>query len=305
MKRVCKLAGVLISLSLIMVIFQALNVFAATPQIQKLITYKNAGNGASAAFDVDGDGRKDTIKLIYRKNGQYDYNGLIVQINGKNKLSVACPDLISAHMDGIVLENGRRYLYIKWHDPYDDGMGALYYMNNNKLLKAYDFTKMVKTKTIPIGNGYKTKSPAGIDQAEPVKVNGNRIDFFGLVDFKAIGLTYLNVSLVPGKDGSLKRSSNYCTICETAYGRNNLVMPGKYYKLNQKVYLYKKPNAKKVRFTVRKGTKVKLSKVYFGNKAAYVKVTTKSGKSGWLNLYMPTKNKVYQKTICSKFLHGM
>ena len=282
--------GLILFLTAILLIgIMAVPVFADAPGVYDIDRLILSGSKETIDLerDITGDGIADKLTVVCSKQGgdqDFFYRRINIAVNGKSPLSYyhksGFYDLV---VKECVLRNGKKYLYLVTEGEDDNPyLSGLFQYSGGKLKSAYDFNHMVKSKKIG-----KSKSPAGL-RIQDLSVKDNSISFMGAAQFSGTGYTYLRFSLTPNKDGTLRRTSNIGEI-EYVSGRN--LNTKRTYKAQGKLKVYKSATSKKVKFKLKKGTKVKVQKVYFGNKKARILIRTTKGKTGWVDMLTGVKVK--------------
>lgn len=246
--------------------------FAASPKAYKgaeIHTLKT--DTVYTKYDITGDGKPDSIKIeaLYDCYSLYDVKEYFyVHVNDKSwRFDTAYYD-VKARL--IKLANGTPYLYLRaWIDNGDAEVCGLWKIKGDKLRKVVDCNKGFGGKI-----GY---HPSG----DIKKVSGNSITF-----------TFSQMSLYAGyisadftykyKKGTLKKASNTGKM-QVGFkkGQNT-------YKALKKIKAYKNTNCKSIKFTIKKGQKVKFLKAYVKGSTVRFQVRA-GGKTGWLKV--PTSSR--------------
>lgn len=226
-------------------------------------TYKN--------FDITGDKKNDTIKLYKHKITGYDefynYDKVIVYVNGKQKiLSVKNGKSLSMEAKLIKLNNKIFLLINGYAENYCDNWQVLYQYKNSKFVKAYDF------KNITSKYGYAPHTSIAKVSENKIYVEHSLIsDSLGCVNFQYI---------YQYKNEKVSRTSNTANV--SWEGFNDDYQSVKYGTMAVNKTMYTSPTSHKKKGVIKKGTKVKPTKIYMTGSQIYIQLKTKSGKTGWV-----------------------
>lgn len=261
MRKWMKMWLTVVSALTIVFCLQPLTSQAANPTeagLQADVTYRN--------YDITGDRKADRILIKTIRKSSYggDYGtGINVLINGKSAYRFNKEIFYSVNVRIYTLKNGKPFLYLYCAGDNDDGPSMLLQYKSKKLKKVIDFQKMF--------SGY-GNHPSG----EVVSVSGNSIKArFHLMSYTLGASQYTYTYKYKG--GTLKRSSDTGNV-ETMYtmsGQTKVMTAGKELKA------YTSVKGKKKAFTVKKGEKVTVNKIYQGKYGVWIGVKYK-GKSGYL-----------------------
>lgn len=217
-------------------------------------------NQTYTEYDITGDGQPDRIMI----ESYYNYDGqssrFYVNINDTYWTFNTFHYGIITRL--VKLANGTPYLYLcAWADNADAEVCGLYQNKGNRLQRVVDCNKGFGTKI-----GY---HPGG----DIAKVSGNSITF-----------TFRQMSYYAGqisadftykyKNGSLRKTSNTGKL---EVGRKKAKNT---YKALKTIKVYKNTKCKSVKFTVKKGQKVKFLKAYVKGNTVRFQVRA-GGKTGW------------------------
>lgn len=255
----------LLAVGMILGVIDCTPVQAATASV---VTFKESKTYTK--YDVTGDGVKDTVSFKSEMKKVFTFSAYV---NDECALTVELdgyPDYIST-IKLVTLKNGKKYLYL--HLAGDDDMGPydLYTYKNGKFEKEVNLIKNVP-------NGY-------MPTAQISKVSGNKIYFKNTYCSNVLGGIIYNTTY-KYKSGKLKLTSNTYKIA--GYGRaekGGIAKKTSTFSLAKSVKLYSKKTLKGKTFTLSKGTKVKVTKIYITSKTVSYYVKTSNGKSGWLKDY--------------------
>jgi hypothetical protein len=221
-------------------------------------------------YDVTGDGKKDTVSFKSEMKNVFTFRAYV---NKKCALTVELDDYPYYYttIKLITLKNGKKYLYLHLAGDDDDGPYDLYTYKNGKFKKEVNLIKNVP-------NGY-------MPTPEISKVSGNKIYFKTTYCTDVVGGMRYNFTY-QYKSGKLKLTSN--TFKVTGYGissKGGIAKKAGTFSLAKSVKLYSKKTLKGKTFTLSKGTKVKVTKIYITSKTVSYYVKASNGKSGWLKDY--------------------
>lgn len=212
-------------------------------------------------FDVTGDKKKDTVKIVYTpKDGlQYEEDvvgQLKIFVNGKCVFKQKRSQRPEWLVQIIQLKNGKVFFSIQstigsWDAP-DKG---LYQYRSGKLKKVLDL------------------NPFYIRGYEVVKVTGNKIILRAEGSFNLTGHIAYDVSLVY-KKGKLRLASKRmkCYGCRTGRGYENV------WTATHTMKVYKKMGSKKVAFKIKEDSKITIKKVIYEKNKIYFQVQELTGK---------------------------
>lgn len=209
-------------------------------------------------YDVTGDGKEDTVRIVITNNQDEQYSGTIkVYVNDNIVFDQTRePDPVW-RVKLIKLDNGNVFFDIESTIVSDDaGQHKIYEWKDGKLKTVYDFQK------------YYDKY-AAYYSVDVVKVSGNTIKTKVTAQFYITGMIGFDMNVVY-KDGKFKRTSN--SFSPKYKSRKNKWTAGR------KIKVYKKAGAKKIAYTLKKGNTVKLDKILYKNNKVYFKVKRSKGK---------------------------
>lgn len=220
-------------------------------------------NQTYTKYDITGDEKPDSILIEthYNYYGQSDY--FYVNINGDRWRFDAYHYSVTARL--ITLANGTPYLYLCAAADNDDAeVCSIWKKDGDYLRRVIDCNKGFGTKI-----GY---HPGG----DIAKVSGNSITFtFTQMSYYAGGIsadfTYKY------KNGSLKKTSSTGKLQVGSKKTKNT------YRALKKIKVYKNTKCKSVKFTIKKGQKVKFLKAYVKGNTVRFQVKA-GGKTGWVKL---------------------
>lgn len=218
-------------------------------------------NQTHAVGDLTGDGVADEVKVLLNEDGNgYFHNQVKIYVNNRLMLNEESP-ASTWGVRCLNFDNGKSALYLIWgqgsrmmryHGLFD-------FPSNDRMHQLADFYRLY-----PIGSG--------MNSGCSIKGNGVTVSiyqhgFTGSPPFHD-DLTY-KVKFKWSGDRFI-RASNTCDV-KTSWSAT----PYYSYKL------YRSPGSKKVITTVKKNAKVKGVSIRFVGKKCYMKIKTKSGKTGW------------------------
>lgn len=245
--------------------------FAASPKATKGATIHTLKPDTTyTKYDITGDGQPDTIEVETDYYFHWDDAGecFYVNINGDRWRFDTRYYGIRARL--VNLANGTPYLYLcAWSDNDDAEVCSLWKKDGDYLRRVIDCNKGFGSKI-----GY---HPGG----DIKKVSGNSITFtFTQMSYYAGGIsadfTYKY------KNGTLKKTSSTGKIQVGPKKAKNT------YKALKKIKAYKNTKCKSVKFTIKKGQKVKFLKAYVKGNTVRFQVKA-GGRTGWLKV--PTSSR--------------
>lgn len=221
-------------------------------------------NKATSAYDITGDGKKDTIRITASHDSFTDmYYNLTVYVNRKQVFRDPEKSFYFYDFEGALytLKNGKPFLYL--FNPGDDYYGSvcgLFQYRSGKLRSVFNFNTFYR--------------PGYHNGGEVVKVSGNSMTVrLGTMSYALAGFSadfVLNY-----KNGTLALASRTGTIHQIG-----AQLPA-YPKLRYNVKLYSSRTSSKSAGTLKRGTGVKITKVYVGRKFVRFLMISQSGKRGW------------------------
>lgn len=278
MKKINRFLGILAITFGLFVLLGAGKVSAATAGL----LYTGTFNGSTTLtnYDVTGDGKADTFALtVYGQ--KYAIRSYKVTVNGTGGLSVNTPCL-DITVQIVRLKNGSVFTRIAANDENGDAtVDQIYRYSGGKYVSVFDLTHLVKSRTIT-RSGYKSKFDGHLDFVEIKAVKGNKITVDAAVQPPATGITKFRFYLKPSGN-KLVRTSKTASLRKVS--GSNQCQPGKYVKALKKLTVYKSSTSSSKKFTVKKGEKFKAVSLYLSNGKCRLKIKTKSGKTGWINIF--------------------
>lgn len=221
-------------------------------------------------YDITGDGVKDTLLVKEEGNPDYDAKDVVeVFVNDKSVLRLKAYSFYTTDITLICLENGKVFLHLNPTGDNDDGPSIIYQYRDDHLTEVANFGNL--TKKMGYHNLAYIKS-----------VKKNKIVVKNMTQSYAVAGISFECTYEYKNNGLKLTSKTYKTYdyCNYGYATERGSKSG-YITANRGFKVYTSLSAKKVSFRIKKGDRVKLSKVYInGNKVLY-KIKTKSGKSGW------------------------
>ena len=209
-------------------------------------------------YDLDGDGKKDSV-ILKESNSGSGIKGTLA-INGKNVYSLPNPSQASlgAKWQVITLGNGRNFIlgYTVGSNPGICRPVLLQYLKSKKIKVVRDFTSLF--------GDYR-----GVQSFQGVAVSGNSVGF----DFDTMSWTCGTIRTTikyQYHEGTLKLASHVGKV-----GNKTLTA-------DKKFKTYKKYLSDKVAFTVKKGDEVTVVKYYLKGNAFWVRLKNSAGKMGWI-----------------------
>lgn len=234
--------------------------------------YELSDTGVNTDYDVTGDGVEDTIKIKkLNYNGSY-YCGLDVIINGDVALNVESVDYVYLESVFIQTKEHRYILISTYHDNDYLTLSRIYEYVDGKLKERVNFDKVA-------GKIFYQYSP----NVCAVKDASIRIKFAGQSNMLAKTSTVFQYNV--GSTGTLSLDN---TISKVLYSKARMNQntgksySSKYLVAAKKLQAYRSSIGKKKAFTVKKGTKLKITKVSISGKTPRYYCVTSSGKKGWV-----------------------
>ncbi len=238
----------------------------------ELTNIKLPANGGSKTIkrDINGDGKKESIKIgVTRLNGYY-YNSVKVYINGKKVLNKSIKGCSGVSVNYVSCSAKKNYLQVTgWMDGEYLHTNKIYFISMNKLTEAADLgqadnASMVITKVT-------SKSVTVRFSVQPWETGRIRWNF---------------VYEPSGKKLKLKSSTAKAYSELGGFALNDGY--GKYFKKNQfrvakSRTFYTSSSLKKKAFQAKKGDILTLDKVKISGKNMYLSFK-KNGKTGWCRL---------------------
>lgn len=252
------------------ILFQAQDAQAA-----KIGSYKLSDSKPTKKYDVTGDGKADKIEIKKLNKSKewgdsYSYQGFKVLVNGKTILKNN--EIFDYYRLDIFLIKTKTYSYFKI-DRWDCGdMGAtenIYKYSKNQLKKCISLRNIEKKYEGWIFH-YKISS---------VKAHSIKIKIEGQTGM--LGETKSSFELKVGKGGKLSLAKKVVGVSCKIWLDDHLVTP-KYLITTKKIQVYKNEGTTKKAFSIKKGSKVKITKVSIRKKKPTYYCITKSGKKGWI-----------------------
>lgn len=249
------------------ILFQAQDAQAA-----KIGSYKLSDSKPTKKYDVTGDGKADKIeikKLNKSKDGAlYSYLGYKILVNGKTIFNSTS----GYNRLDISLIKTKKYSYFKIDEWNCGDIGAIekIYEYSGKRLKESISLRNIEKKYEGWIFHYKISS---------VKAHSIKIKIEGQTGM--LGETKSSFELKVGKGGKLSLAKKVVGVSCKIWLDDHLVTP-KYLITTKKIQVYKNEGTTKKAFSIKKGSKVKITKVSIRKKKPTYYCITKSGKKGWI-----------------------
>lgn len=211
-------------------------------------------------YDLDGDGKKESVKIKLGKYDGYRYCELYIYVNEKKSLIVKEKyGFMGADVKLLIMSKKKVFFYVHPSGESDDGLTALYQYEHGKLKKSIDFENMGRWASVR-------------------KVSKRSITMEISESWSAVGYFSYKCDLIY-KNGRLVPDSKTYKLYFYSPTEN-----GKHSRLTAKnnIQLYQTHNTKKRSFVLKKGQEVKVMKYYLNGKIKMFQIKTKSGKTGWL-----------------------
>jgi hypothetical protein len=167
----------------------------------------------------------------------------------------------------ITLSNGKKYLYLHLAGDDDYGPYSLYIYENGMFTEAVNLIE---------------NQPSGyLPTVEVKKVSGNKIVFKNTYCTDVLGgIRY--ESTYQYKSGELKLTSKTYKLQGYGWGESGIATTTQMFSLTRTVKLYGTKTLKGNTISLKKGTKVKVTKIYISSKTVSYYLKAENGKSGWL-----------------------
>lgn len=239
-------------------VLPARNVEAASATHYTLISNSShASSGRWSKYDVNGDGRKDTIKVSVK-----DLR-LVIYLNGQRVASSAKGEedhLYFRALDLIRLKNGKWFLYAHYITGVNsDGYGVIYRIRGNKL---------AKNVTVPNYSGGRY-----LVESRVKSVKGNTITIYSWYLSDMVGSVYSNMTYTCQK-GKMVSKTGSGKVTGVNYENNTKLTT------TRSLTLYTGRACKKSKGTVASGKSCTFKKICAKNGNMYI--VTSSGKKGWI-----------------------
>lgn len=274
MKEKLKKVGNLLFICLVLVtagiLFQNQDAQAAT----KIGSYKVSDSKPTKKYDVTGDGKADKIeikKLNKTKSGVFNYyHGYKILVNGKTVLNNTTADYFC--LDVFFIKT-KKYNYFKITEWYEDKVSAttdiIYKYSGKRLKKCVDLRNMEKKY-----EGWVFKYNISSVKSDSIKIKTDG-------QTGMLGSTNSSFELKVGKNGKLTLAKKVTGISCKIWSNDHYITP-KYLTTTKKIQVYKNEGTTKKAFSIKKGSKVKITKVSIRKKKPTYYCVTKSGKKGWI-----------------------
>lgn len=228
------------------------SVMAANPPVADLtleLVYRQ--------YDITGDQKPDVIVVDY-------YRGIVsVMINDKTYYTFKMGESGEVISKIYTLKNGTPILYLYSPDiNYYGTVCGLFQFKSGKLVQVADLENLLK-------KGYES-------YGEVLKVKGNTITAQVFIMSYTLGVSYYEFDYVY-KNGTLKPKSTIGRVSKI-FSQGGEV---KKLTVNRKINVYSSAKATKKVFTLKKGNKVVVDKIYHGAYGEWIRIKFK-GKTGWM-----------------------
>lgn len=247
-----------VSVLTIMFCLQPLMSQAANPtdvELRTGVIYKN--------FDITGDRKADKILIKILGNDSDAGTGIEISVNGRVKYRFDREYFYSVSARIYTLKNGKPFLYLYCEGDNGDGPCILLQYKSGKFKKVIDFQNMFS------GYGYHSSGRV-------ISISGNKINAeFSLMSY-TLGSSYYTYTY-KYKNGTLKRSGDIGNV-ENMYTMSGVA---KIMTAGKELKAYTSVKGKKKAFTVKKGGKVTVNKIYQGKYGVWIGVKYK-GKNGYI-----------------------
>lgn len=239
---------------------------------EKVGKYEMSDTSSCSNYDVTGDGIPDTVNFekLDRLDGDDSYQAFKVIINGNPVLYVYNQRFYSL-IPVFIQTEGHQYFYISLTGDNDDGTKTLYEYVDGQLKERADLDKYV-------GKLFYHSS------ATVSSVKGNSITLKVVGQSNMLSNTKMSFTYKVGPTGTLSLAKK---VIKVSYTKLRLNGRGKSYRSNylvakKKIQAYRSATGTKKAFRIKKGTKLKITKVSVQGKTPRYYCITKSGKKGWV-----------------------
>lgn len=265
-------------LVLCFVVMAACMLHSEEAKAEKVGQYQMSDTSSCSNYDVTGDGVPDTVN--FEKLDKLDgdtYQAFKVIINGQCVLYGYNEYFYNLEPVFIQTE-GHQYFYIVLTRDNDDGTKRLYEYVDGQLKERADLDKYV-------GKLYYHSSAT----VSSVKANSITLKVVGQSNM--LSNTNMSFTYKVGPTGKLSLAKK---VIKVSYTKLRFNGRGKSYRSNylvakKKIQAYRSATGTKKAFRIKKGTKLKITKVSVQGKTPRYYCITKSGKKGWvkskLNLF--------------------
>ena len=210
------------------------------------------------SYDITGDNKKDSIQTKWAFD-KYVY----VIVNRKTIYKDKTPIEYAPTVRYCRFENGTPFLFIESYGVNELAQATIVYYKNNK------------PKSINLDFG----AYGWLYGVSGLSVSGNSFTVQYSTMLGSTGFTYMPPCTFVYKNGDIKRKGGY--IYEVNSIGNYSIGNTSYAKTAKKLTAYNDTSTKTKAFSVKKGTRVKITKIYYNRKKLLVGVEYK-GKFGWL-----------------------
>lgn len=235
--------------------------------------YEMSDTRSYSNYDVTGDGVPDTINFEKLDYDGYSYKAFKVIINGKTAL-YGYNEYFYTLKPVFVQTEGHQYILISLVGDNDDGTKKIYEYVDGQLKECADLDEYVSKIYFHSSVTISSVSTSSIT-------------------FKVTGQTYMlartNMTLVykVGETGELTLADR---VLKVSYSKSRCNAKGgyrsNYLVAAKKIQAYSSATGSKKAFRMKKGTKLKITKVSIQGKTPRYYCVTKSGKKGWVNSKM-------------------
>lgn len=242
---------------------------------EKVGQYEMSDTSSCSNYDVTGDGVPDTVN--FEKLDKLDgdtYQAFKVIINGQCVLYVYNENFYRL-IPVFIQTEGHQYFYISLTGDNDDGTKTLYEYVDGQLKERADLDKYVSKLFF--------HSSATISS---VKANSITLKVAGQTDM--LSRTNMSFTYKVGPTGTLSLAKKVIKVSYTKIRFDSKEKPyrSSYLVADKKIQVYRSATGTKKAFRIKKGTKLKITKVSVQGKTPRYYCITKSGKKGWVNSKM-------------------
>lgn len=271
MKEKLKKVGNLLFVCLVLIIagilFQGQDAQAET----NIGSYKLSDSKPTKKYDVTGDGKADKIEIkkYIKPLDDYKYQGYKIWIDGKMVLKNTKTEYSKMN---VFFVKTKKYNYFMVYNQDLDGVRYVnFYRYSGKQLKKCISLHNIVDINMGLFTDYKISS---------VKANSIKIKISGQTNM--LGWTKASLVLKVGKGGKLSFAKKILGVSCYKINLNNRQITPKYLTTTKKIQVYKNERTTKKAFSIKKGSKVRITKMSIKRKKITYYCVTKSGRKGWM-----------------------
>ena len=232
--------------------------------------YELSEEKKNTAYDVTGDGVADTVKFERIELDENYFQGFKMLVN--DEVVYETDEMFCVIEPYFIQTKGHGYFYFNICVDNIDGPRVIYEYVDGELEERMDFSDF-------------TTGVFYHDTIQNIVARNNQIDLEVKGASEMLADTTMKLSVKVNSNGTLSLKSKVAkvTYSNRRYNENTYKeYTSKYLVAAKSIKVYKSATGSKKAFTVKKGTKLKITKVSLqGKKTRYYCVTT-SGKKGWM-----------------------